>query len=253
MSLIRARFRPMLRLETVVLVVVVWMIATMNGSWWIAAGAGRSWSDAGTWEFFAGTFVALVCLHFVLLAPWMNRWTSRPLLSLVVVASAAAAYYTRTYAVMLDPAMIRNILHTDAREARELLSWSLVGSVLSWTALPLGFIWCVRIERRRWPGAMWVRLGSVGAALAIAILAILPVNRDLTSLMRNHRELRYLITPGNYIYGLAGSVAREARDARAPREPVGTDAHLIPAATARKPRLFVLVIGETARAANFSL
>jgi lipid A ethanolaminephosphotransferase len=71
--------------------------------------------------------------------------------------------------------------------------------------------------------------------------------------MRNQRELRYLITPGNVIYGLAGGLARGARDARAPREPVGTDARVIRVAMARKPRVLVLVVGETARAANFSV
>ena len=35
----------------------------------------------------------------------------------------------------------------------------------------------------------------------MAVLAILAANRDLTSLMRNHREMRYLVTPGNFIYG----------------------------------------------------
>ena len=94
----------------------------------------------------------------------------------------------------------------------------------------------------------------MAGALVVAVLSVLLVSRDLTSLMRNQRELRYLITPGNYIYGLVGNLARGARDARAPREPVGTDARLIRVAMApHKPRVFVLVVGETVRAANFSL
>ena len=38
MSLLRARFRPMLRIEIVVLIVIAWMIATLNGSWWTRGG-----------------------------------------------------------------------------------------------------------------------------------------------------------------------------------------------------------------------
>ncbi len=94
----------------------------------------------------------------------------------------------------------------------------------------------------------------MAGALVVAVLSMLLVSRDLTSLMRNQREIRYLITPGNYIYGLVGSLAHGARDARAPREPVGTDARMIRVAMApQKPRVFVLVVGETVRAANFSL
>jgi len=254
MSLVRARFRPMMRIETIVLLVTAWMVATMNGPWWAAAAEGRVWSEPATWMFILGSFIALVALHFVLLAPLTNRWTLRPLLSLIVLASAAAAYYMHNYAVVLDPTMIQNILKTDTREAGELISWSFAGSVLLWSALPIAFIWWVRFERHPWLGATLRRVAAVAGAFVVALLAILPVNRDLTSLMRNHRELRYLITPGNFIYGLAAHSARGARDAGAPREPVGTDARLIRVALADpKPRVFLLVVGETARAANFSL
>jgi lipid A ethanolaminephosphotransferase len=254
MPLLRARFRPMMRLESVLLMVIAWMIATMNGPWWTAVGEGREWRQPADWLFILASFVALVALHFVLLAPWFNRWTIRPLLSVVVIVSAAAAHFMRNYAVMLDPTMIQNALNTDAREARELLSWSLAGSVLLWSAPPVAFIWWVRIERHRWLGATLVRMGWMTGCLLIALLAALPVNRDLTSTLRNHRELRYLITPGNLIYGLAARSASGARDVSTRRAPVGTDARLMRVSlTNTRPRVFVLVVGETARAANFSL
>ncbi len=226
----------------------------MNSSWWTAAGEGRAWNEPDSWLFILCSFIALVALHFMLLAPLTNRWTMRPLLTVIVILSAAAAYLMSTYAVMLDPSMVQNVLQTDTREASDLISWNLAGSVLLWSALPIGFVWWVRIERRPLLGAVLIRVASVVGAFLVALLAILPVNRDLTSMMRNHRELRYLITPGNFIYGLAAQSAREARDAGAPREPVGIDAHLVRVALAdSKPRVFVLVVGETARAANFSL
>jgi lipid A ethanolaminephosphotransferase len=243
----------MLRVETVVLVVVAWLIATANGAWWSAAAAGREWTDPANWLFMGACFVALVALHFAVLAPVSSRWTVRPLLTIVVVASAASAYFMRSYAVMLDPTMIQNILVTDRHEAKELISWSMLGAVLLSSALPVAFLWWVRIEHRPLLRSFFTRTAAVAGALVLAVLSVLLVSRDVTSLMRNQRELRYLITPGNIIYGLAGSVARGAHDARAPREPVGTDARLIRVAMAGKPRVFVLVVGETARAANFSL
>jgi lipid A ethanolaminephosphotransferase len=250
----RARVRLMLRVETVLLMVTAWLIATVNGAWWSAVGAGRAWSDPANWLFIVAVFVALVALHFVLLGAVANRWTVRPLLTVIIIASTAAAYFMRSYSVMMDPTMIQNILKTDTHEAKELMSWSMVAWVLLWSALPVAFVWWVRIEHRPWLRSFLARAGYMAGALVVAVLAVLLVSRDLTSMMRNQRELRYLITPGNYIYGLVGNLARGARDSRAPREPVGTDARLIRVAMApHKPRVFVLVVGETVRAANFSL
>jgi lipid A ethanolaminephosphotransferase len=244
----------MLRVEIVVLIVAAWLIATVNDPWWSAVAAGRAWSDPANWVFMAAMFVALVALHFVLLGTLANRWTVRPWLTVIIIASAAAVYFMRTYSVMLDPTMIQNILKTDRREAGELMSWSMVFSVLLWSAVPVAFVWWVRIEHRPWLRSLFVRTAQMAGALVLAVLAVLLVSRDLTSMMRNHRELRYLITPGNYIYGLVGNLARGARDANKVREPVGTDAHVIRVAAAtQKTRVFVLVVGETARAANFSL
>lgn len=253
MRFLSARQRPLMRVEFALLLVIAWFVAVLNGSWWHAATEARSWTDPGSWAFLGCLFVALVGLHFALIAPFATRWTTRPLLTVLTIASAAAAYYMRTYAVMMDPTMIQNILNTDVHEARELLSWSMLAWVLLMSAPPVAFIWWVRLERRPWLRTVALRAASVVGALVIAVLAVLPVNRDLTSMMRNHRELRYLVTPGNFIYGLATNSVRDVRDANLVREPVGTDARLMHVALAGKRRVFVLVVGETARAANFSL
>ena len=245
----------MLQIESVILIIAAWLVAAANGSWWSAAFMGRSWSQPDNWLFVAGCFVLLLGLHFALLATLAHRWILRPVLTAVVVASAAAAYFMKTFSVLMDPTMVQNILNTDARETRDLLSWSLIGNVALWSALPVAFIWLVRIERRPLLRATLVRIGSIFAALVVALLAALLISRDLTSLLRNQREMRYLITPGNLIYGLVANVASGARNVDVPREPVGADARLLRVAITeeQRPRVFVLVVGETARAANFSL
>jgi lipid A ethanolaminephosphotransferase len=149
--------------------------------------------------------------------------------------------------------MLQNVLRTDAREASELLSWRMAGWILLWSAIPVAFIWWIRIERLPWLKTGVIRAGSVAGALVLALCAILLVSRDVTSFMRNHREVRYLITPGNVIYGLAVNSMSRVKDVNAIREQVGLDAAVIRVANHAKPRVLVLVVGETARAANFSL
>jgi len=247
------RLRPLLRVETLVLAVVAWVVATANFAWWGAVGEGRDWSQPSNWTFLLCCFTALVALHFVLLAPLAFRWVVRPLLTAVVAVSAAAAWYMRTYAVMLDPTMIQNVLRTDTHEARELLNLDMVAWVLAWSALPVAFIWMVKLRPVAPLRALMWRGGAVLAACVVAALAFFSISRDLTSFMRNHKEARYLVTPGNFIYGLAVQSAHRVEDVHVARTPVGTDARFVRVAYEKAPRVLVLVVGETARAANFSL
>ncbi len=178
----------------------------------------------------------------------------RPLLTAIVVASAAAAWYMRTYAVMLDPTMVQNILRTDSHEAGELLNWDMAGWVMAWSALPLAASgWCASTPAKPLR-AMLLRAGSVFAALVIATLAFLAISRDLTSFMRNQREAalsdhaRQLpVRPGRAIPCITWRTRTSRANLSAPTR--GSCA----CPMAASPRVLVLVIGETARAANFSL
>jgi len=246
--------RPRLRVETLVVLIAVYAVAFGNGPWWSAIAAGRVASAPGTWLFLGCTFVALVALHFVVFALLSNRWTARPLLTLLVIATGFATYYMRTYAVVLDPTMLRNVVETDIHETRELLTFAMVGWVAAWSLPPLVLIWWAELTRTPpWRAALF-RIAALAGGLVVVALALLPISRDLTSVMRNQRELRYLVTPGNFIYALARNAARDAQGAALPRLAVGTDArNLLPIDPKRRPRVFVFVLGETARAANFSL
>jgi lipid A ethanolaminephosphotransferase len=247
------RLRPTVRVETLVLVVVGWMMATLNGAWWSAVGAGRDWSRPANWLFVIACFLALTLLHFAIIAAVSNRWIVRPLLTLLVASSAAVSYFAHTFNVILDPTMIENVLRTDRNEAGDMINAGLFAWIIAWSAPPVAFIWLARIREVPLLRAALFRVGAVAGALVLGVLAILPISRDISSFMRNQREARYLITPSNYIWGLALNTFHDRKDATAPREPVGRDAHLLRVAMEAPPHVLALVIGETARAENFSL
>src|SRR5262249_3114555 len=156
--------RPMMRVETLVLVVVGWIIATANVAWWAAVGQGRDWLQPYNLMFFVSCFTALVALHFALIVPLAFHWVVRPLLSVVVVESTADAWYMRSFAVLLDPTMIQNVLRTDRHEVGDLLDWSMVLWVLACSAPPLALTWMVRLQSVPPLRAFLVRAGSALAA-----------------------------------------------------------------------------------------
>ena len=186
--------RWVLRAETLALLASLAFTLACNGAFWQQALQGRDAMAPATWVFAAGVGVALAALQFVLMAMVFNRWTARPLLALLILATAFATWYMQRYGVYLDPSMLRNVLRTDAKEASELFALGMVPHLLLYAVLPLALLWRVRIAPLPLLRAAWQRLAWLALGLAMAVAGLLLVFQDFASLMRNHKEMRYLIT-----------------------------------------------------------
>lgn len=247
-----------LRVEQIVLAVLTYTLIVMNGPWWSTVLRDRAAFSPGSWLFAVGALLALVALHFIVVVALSYRRTVKPVLTVLVIVSAVAAYYIRTYSVVLDPTMIQNVIHTDVREARDLLSIQMLGAVVAMSGPPLFFLACVRVVVLPWRQAVGIRVASTLVAAGVTAGALLAIGQDLTPFMRTEPTARYLITPGNLINGLVVNGVGSARDAAGPRRQIGLDARIRPSAGVSRvgwprPRVLVFVLGETARAANFSL
>lgn len=251
---VRERFTLSLSVEQLMLLASVFWAFSANGLFLSAALDGRPPGQPGTWGFAAALLVMLVAVHYVILAVVSTRWTVKPLLAALIVGTAFATYFMQSFQVYLDPSMMRNVLRTDAAEAVELFAWRLLPHLLLFAVLPLAVLWRVRLEPQPLPRALLRRLLSLLGALALLVVALLLTFQPFASMMRNDRDMRYLATPANYLYSIGAVVAAQAKDAAKPRQPIGVDAEPGPAFAARtRPLLVLLVVGETARAANWGL
>ncbi|RYF42484.1 MAG: phosphoethanolamine--lipid A transferase [Comamonadaceae bacterium] len=246
--------RPTLSVEMLVLLAAVFLLATGNGPFWRAALAGRDPAAAATWQFAGGVFAALAALYTLVIGLVATRHSVRPVLSLAVLVTAFASYYMERYTIYFDREMLRNVLATNPGEARDLLSWGLAAHVGVFGVLPVLLVWWPRLKRRSLGRAAAVRSAWLAGAVLAVVAGLLPVFADVASLMRNQREVRHLITPGNIVASLSSNAFGRGKRPAGPRAAVGPDARLGAAWSGRKrPVLFVLVVGETARAENFSL
>jgi lipid A ethanolaminephosphotransferase len=240
--------------EQLLLVASLFFLLTANRQFISAALQGRSLTALSSWGFALALGLIVMAIHLLLLSVVANRWIVKPLLAVLVVATASASHFMQQFGVYLDPSMLRNVLRTDVGEASELLSWAMAAHLLIYAVLPLLLLWRVRIVNRPWLRAGAARIGLMLATAAVLAGALLTVFQPFSSLMRNHKEMRYLITPANVVWSLASVAVQDARGAAKPRQPIGLDAAPGPSwATQKKPRVVVLVVGETARAANWGL
>ena len=178
----------------------------------------------------------------------------RPMASLLVLIAAASSHFMWQYGVVIDTSMLVNVSHTDAREVRDLLSWPLALSLLLLAGPPLWWLWRQPVATATWGRQLLRNLLGAVAALGLAVAAVLLGYQNLAGLMRNHKDLRYMINPLNTVYA-AGWMVTE-RSARLGRTlaPLGEDATLGASYQGQaRPPLLVLVVGETARAQNWGL
>ena len=230
-----------------------WALA-FNQSSLTAAARAQGGSDSAFWGLGLSLVVMVVALHVLLAGLVSNRHSVKPVLAVLTLVAASAWHFMRSYGTVLDPSMLRNVLRTDLAETRELMSLHLAVDLLLYAVLPIALLLCARVEQRTWRRAMVSRAVLMALALAALLGGLMWQFQPLASLMRNHKEVRYLITPANVLWSLGSVAVSDARGAAHPRQAIGLDAQ--PGASwagATKPRLLVLVVGETVRGANWGL
>jgi lipid A ethanolaminephosphotransferase len=178
----------------------------------------------------------------------------KPLLTLIFMISAGVAYFMSQYGVMIDAGMFRNLAETNATEVRDLLSLKLFAYILLLGVLPSFLLWKLPINYRRWHRELFSKvIVSVASAAVIGGVALANY-QGLSSLFRNHHEIRLMLVPSNYIGASAGYLREQVVSAQQPFVKIGEDAQRNPDLKLQpRKSLTVLVVGESARAENFGI
>lgn len=243
------RKRPIVAQETLALLASLFFTLFCNLAFWHSLTTDLH----VRWRLLAAVFVIVTALHASLLGLVLTRWTAKPLLAAMFVMTAVAVYYMNAYTVYLDPDMVRNILHTDPKEAGELVVPGLVLPLLGLAALPTAALWRIRLRKRGWKQALWRRIAFLAGMLVLCAVAAMLSFKDLSALVRNQREVRYLVTPANYVVSLSRVLLASPPGVAEPLIPIGEDARQQSRPVGTRPRLLVFVLGETARAQNWGL
>jgi len=201
----------------------------------------------------AGTFAILVLFFNACLTLASFRHVAKPVLIALLLTASAASYFIHQYGIVIDKAMIQNVFETDMREATELLNWQMVLSVAAFGVLPSLLVARANVGFPQGVRGLASRAGIAGASLGVAALLLLVFFKSLAPALREHRELRFLLTPTNCIHALYGYL-HNRWGTPAVVAPLGRDAIKGPAWAAHERKtVTVIVVGETARASNFYL
>jgi lipid A ethanolaminephosphotransferase len=232
------------------LLTALWMTTTANDAFWKLLWNTQS-HGAQLWLFTASLFAAITSVTFAVQRLLGPGRLLKPVISILLLIAAVVSWFMDTYGVAIDADMLRNALQTDWHEARDFVGFSLLWRI-SWQAvLPILFVWRVHLlPETRWRALRNYVLFSTAGFVSVFIFGM-PMYKYYASFFRNHLQARSLIAPDNFIDASVIYTNRLLR-ARQPFVQVGLDAKQQDDGVA-KPLLTVVVVGETARAANFSL
>lgn len=231
--------------------VSVWMATAGNLPLWRELAALGLLDSPAEWLFACGLATGMAGCLVALLSLCSWRGILKPAIGVLLALSAAGSYFMSTYHIVVDANMVLNVFETDFKEASALLNLRMLGAILLLLALPMALV--VRFPLRREPvfGQLGRNTVAVLGSLLVVAAVLIASFQPLASSMRNHKQLRYLMNPLNSVYALANVVTKPLRRNDSTLHAVGTDA--VGPAPSSRPPLIVLVIGETARAANFEV
>ena len=231
---------------------MIWLLV-YNVRFWEATFDAMWHPSSGAVLFMAALGVLVLTLQAILILLWPTRWLMRAATSVLFVIAAAGSYFCNEYGAIMNQDMMRNVLQTDPAEAGALMNPELLLQVLLLGVLPAMLVWRVRLPVMTWKSQLLQRGLFIIVALTISMAGLFANSADFAVFFREHKLVRYTLSPSAAATSMIGILAgSHDGDASQPLiDPAGNVQHTA-AATAR-PLVLFLVVGETARAANFQL
>ncbi len=195
--------------------------------------------------------VLLASVNVILLSLMSYGKATKFVLIILLLTSAAAAYFMDAYQVIIDADMIDNVMKTDLAESLDLISLKLVLYLLLIGVLPAYLVYRVPIVKLTFKEALFSRGKLLVGAVVLAVVSVVPFGSFYASFAREHKIVRYYANPSFYIYSIGRTIGAHFKSGDKGLKAIGEDAKIVEKDDDRE--LVVLVVGETARADRFSL
>ena len=237
-----------------VVLVSLWLTSVCNAGLWLAIWRLPEIAGFKGMAFMLGFFVFICGLQIAFLSLFAWGKLVKPVLMFVLIYAGLGAYFMLSYGIVVDKNMLINVLQTDLRESKELFSLQLLLVLGLMALLPILLLWRVKVQSVPFFVQLKHNILLMLLAIVLAVSAVMLTFQSTASVMRNHKELRFMINPLNSVYALGLIVAEPFTRVKLAMQAIGQDAKTgISWQANKKPALLIVVIGETARAANFSL
>lgn len=227
-----------------------YILVFCNNTFWqkatdyLGSGSGPLWA----------LYLAILALFVAAITPFSTKYLIKPVLIFLVVVAAIASHFTDTFGVVIDSDMIRNAMETTPAEAQHLITSEFIVHVAIFGIVPSLLIAWTKVNHRPFMRKVFWNLIAILASLAIFGICGVTYSREYTAAVRERRDITKSFNPVTPIVSTARYFLNAGKEASIVVQPVGADATVKPSEPPiNKPRVTIIVAGETARAENFSL
>lgn len=203
--------------------------------------------------FFLSMPIVVFCVIYLFLNLLIFRLLIKIVALLLVMIGAPLAYFMHNFSIMIDRSILQNALETNLAESGSLITPLLLLYMFFLGILPALLLLWVKISPvRRWKMYLLRDLAS----MIIAVLLIFSIGasfyKDYATFMRNNSGIIKYLLPSNYISAIY-SQYKTIQLQQQPFITLGAEAKKQQRPVGSKKNVVILVVGETARAQNFSL
>lgn len=243
--------RPRLRSEWLSILTAVYLLFFLNTTFWDKSFLYLKGQGFGLLALAVGLLAAFIALTITFSAKYLIK----PALIFMVLTGVAGAWFMDRFGVIIDTEMIRNAMETNQAEAGHLITGAFVLHMILFGVLPSLFIAWVEVIHRPILRKVLVNLAIIVPSLLVFAGAGLSNSGTYIFSTREHRDWFRTLNPIFPLGSAASFLVGQSREQTIVLQPLGTDAKVADAlpATNRRPRVTVVVVGETARAQNFQL
>ncbi|RRS30285.1 MAG: sulfatase [Epsilonproteobacteria bacterium (ex Lamellibrachia satsuma)] len=208
--------------------------------------------QSGNIGFLISTGLVLTALIIFLLTLISSKWTTKPVLIIVLLVSSLTNYFMNSYHIIINDSMIRNTLQTNLNESMDLLTLKLVLYFLLLGVLPSYLVYRSTIQYRGIKKESFAKIKVILITLVVIAGCILIFSKHYTSFFREQKPLRLSTNPTYWIYSIGHYINKTINNGPIIVKSLGTDAKVTNTDEKHK-KLVIMVVGEAARADHFSL
>lgn len=234
------------------LICTIVFIAFFNSAFFNALHTALPVQDFKSGLFFASVTLLSGAVTALVLSLITLPYIAKPFMVFLFFAAASVAYFMNTYGIVIHQNMIQNTFETDTKEAAGLFNTTLLMYVVILGLIPSLLLLKIKLQFGNLKQEFWRKIKFLAILLISMAALIAPLTADYASFFRNNKSIRQMVNPVNFIYATISYVSASNKSVVV--KPIGEDAKLNEKSAAlSKPTLFVLVVGETARADHFSI